>query len=535
MLAITSITFFAGISTQPHTSTALSSLIGVSNLTLLQQSLDYFGTQASQNPYTHTWSLAVEEQFYLLFPLLAVRSRSLATATIWSFGLWLYLCFNNQEAAFYLMPARLWEIGTGVLLWKFQHKLPNRAFVAALGLLALLTVMIMPQKYQTISTIATVISTSALITGLRRESPIQNIFKAKVLTGIGKRAYGLYLWHWPMIVISRELWPTRSTANIVTPILTTIILASVSYSFLESPLRKGGWGLKQGLPWIGACAGLITISSIANKNIGIERNYDEFSKKPKNELSGQKCHSSYDKNALKNCLSALTTTNAPRTILIGDSHAAHLRAILIDHDPELIQLTGRNIPNLMLGRGCRESNYCFTLEQLGRQLSSALSPDSLVLFAISPRRLSNVKDPVKRQKRSIHLQSSLRDLSKVVRHKKSKLLLISGLPQVSCRQGESFEGIYKRGGSMAIIEKCSLNKNDALRKNAPLSRIQSNLQEAFPNTVYIFNTHKYICADDKCQLGTDKGELFVWDSMGHLTSLGVKKLETGLIKKIQEL
>ena len=107
----------AGLLTSSHISTAFASLVGLSNFNLLIQSLDYFGASAAQNPFTHTWSLGIEEQFYLLFPLLITRSLWwLLVLTPASLGLWLSLQLQNPDAAFYLMPARFWELGLGILL-----------------------------------------------------------------------------------------------------------------------------------------------------------------------------------------------------------------------------------------------------------------------------------------------------------------------------------------------------------------------------------------------------------------------------------
>lgn len=119
-----------------HTATALAALIGASNLTLLSQSLNYFSPTASLNPFTHTWSLGVEEQFYLLFPVLIRRSGLLPWLTPASLLLWLVLQARQPEAAFFLMPCRLWELGFGILLFQQDQKLHWHRCLPWLGLAA---------------------------------------------------------------------------------------------------------------------------------------------------------------------------------------------------------------------------------------------------------------------------------------------------------------------------------------------------------------------------------------------------------------
>ena len=118
---------FAGTSLK----TGLSSLFGLSNIYLFQVSTDYFARSTDLNVFTHTWSLGVEEQFYILFPFLIWFSGfgrqtkngsrnlflavgSLAIASLISF---LYLYPINQPAAYFLMPTRFWEMASGCLLF----------------------------------------------------------------------------------------------------------------------------------------------------------------------------------------------------------------------------------------------------------------------------------------------------------------------------------------------------------------------------------------------------------------------------------
>ena len=137
--------------------TGLTSLFGLSNLYLLNQSTDYFAQSTELNVFTHTWSLGVEEQFYILFPFLIWSSgfgrqtkngaRNLflivGALTIASLIGFLYLYKMNQPAAYFLMPSRFWEMAAGCLIFiGFQKRASVEQLLEKVPPLLVMTVIV---------------------------------------------------------------------------------------------------------------------------------------------------------------------------------------------------------------------------------------------------------------------------------------------------------------------------------------------------------------------------------------------------------
>lgn len=235
--------------------TGISSLFGISNLYLLGQAADYFAPSIELNPFTHTWSLGVEEQFYLIFPLLIwvsgfARQTShgqrvlfliLAALTMGSLIGFAASYPVHQAAAYFLMPTRFWEMAAGALLFiglRSGNGLATAlASVPPLPVVILTTaVMFVPLSFAVQATLAIVLLSAVLIACLRPETTLFKIFSDRRVVFIGLISYSLYLWHWGVLSISR--WSIGlSWWSMPLQLALTFACAYGSYRFIESPIR----------------------------------------------------------------------------------------------------------------------------------------------------------------------------------------------------------------------------------------------------------------------------------------------------------
>ncbi|WP_454684476.1 acyltransferase family protein [Ancylobacter moscoviensis] len=212
---------------------------------------DYFAAAAETKPFLHTWSLGVEEQFYLFMPLvmLAVagwgRRRQivvLSALAALSLGLCVALTPRHPEASFYLLPMRAWELLAGGLLGYLPSGGRPRwldEMLASAGLLMLAGAIFLfddTTPFPGYAAILPVLGAALLI----RAAPgtwVGRFLSARAMVGIGLISYSLYLWHWPITVFARSGAVDLGRAAPAIILGLSLLLGYLSWRFIEQPFR----------------------------------------------------------------------------------------------------------------------------------------------------------------------------------------------------------------------------------------------------------------------------------------------------------
>ncbi|MDM7958887.1 MAG: acyltransferase family protein [Synechococcus sp. WH 8007] len=303
--------------------TGISSLFGLSNLYLYKQATDYFGASSELNAFMHTWSLGVEEQFYLIFPFLVWFSgfakqtnngaRNLffivTILSAMSMTSFIYIYSVNQPASYFLMPSRFWEMAGGCLIFiGFQKRASIERFLEQISPLLVLSliiaVMYLPEAMAIESTIAIVVLSSILIASLKEKTSAYKLFTHNRVVYIGLISYSLYLWHWAVLAASR--WTIGiSWWSVPFQIAVLFLLSDVSYRYIETPFRRTKW--KRSISLFSGIAillgGAITVFTISSPLKGMIY-LGQTPKQIKSE-EDKSCNPRY------------------RVVFVGDSHAAH--------------------------------------------------------------------------------------------------------------------------------------------------------------------------------------------------------------------
>lgn len=238
---------------------ALGTLFFASNIVFWRDmAAGYFAaTDAGLNPLLHTWSLAVEEQFYVFFPVLLLLCYRyfrrhivliLVVCAVVSLAGAALLVQSKSVAVFFLSPFRVWELLAGSLLaFNAVPALKSRAVrevVAGAGLLAILVACLVYDAKTTfpgLAALAPVLGAAAIIhAGTSGPSLAGRLLQWRPVVYIGLISYSLYLWHWPLIVLVRYAMGMEPITPYIPVLLAaSLALGSLSYHFIEQPFRRG--------------------------------------------------------------------------------------------------------------------------------------------------------------------------------------------------------------------------------------------------------------------------------------------------------
>lgn len=510
----------------------------------------YFEQAAELQPLLHMWSLAVEEQFYLLFPLLfRLPFKSgrrgmgwlLTVAWISSFLLSCWGVVNTPGASYYLLPTRAWELLCGSLLWYLPTwPLQGSRYRQGLNWLALLSIAGCGLLYGSttsfpgVNALLPCLATMVLIAATGQpDDLLTRVLSLRVLTGIGLISYSLYLWHWPLLSFARCVSAAALTIPIRLGLLAlSVILAALSWRFVEQPFRRriqetGEWqiGTQSLLRGAAAAAGLCLVAGgVILGSAGLPRRLNAEAIRYHNAGASRAfLHEVSIDDALAGRFPECGADSSEQTCVIwGDSHAMSLLpgldAAAKQWGFRVLQATHSATPPLLgfvPAAGFRRQAVDFNAGVM--TAIQNLKPDLVILAAWWPGAATE-------ESFEAALQRTLREL----RQAGSSVVIIRDVASLPYDVAHVHAMRLFHGGSVSPL---TVALTEHRTKNAMADQIMQRRAESIAGVRIVDPAPWFLDAQGKWQSEADK-EIFYADT-AHLTISGSLRLKPMFLKVLQ--
>jgi peptidoglycan/LPS O-acetylase OafA/YrhL len=392
------------------------------NLNFARGAVDYFST--GDNPFLHTWSLAVEEQFYLVWPLLFLgvawlgtssaapglksRKRLFVAVTVAgaaSFILSVWMTSVAQPWAFFGMPTRIWEFALGGSLALALNGRPDTRTTASSVLQGVGLVMIAgavlaydgQTRYPGVAALVPALGAVLLLMGGHQgpNSAISRALSVNPLTWLGRMSYAWYLWHWPLIGAAAVLNPGIGVAGRLGWSGVALGLAWLTHRFIERPVREGSTAIAR-VPshWLlpGTVAASVLVAALAHGAMVVaERHVASTSQRlfafARVDRKQHDCWATTLEDARGSCEFG-DTRSSKTLVLFGDSHAEHWLGALDQYGSEhglkiVVMVKGgcpvADMPELRQPRLRRFYHECTRYREAMVQRIVAMRPTAAIL------------------------------------------------------------------------------------------------------------------------------------------------------------
>ncbi|QAY75114.1 acyltransferase family protein [Sphingosinicella sp. BN140058] len=538
---------------------ALAAAMGASNILLVLTEAHYFAPSADLQPLLHSWTLGVEEQFYLACPWLIwlwTRGRrdsdrrlallSVAAATAGSLLLCLLLRTAAPRALFFLMPTRFWELGLGVLLsltsaqWQprlASFRIEVLSAAISVGTAGLLAAMLMPGSPGWLRPSVVAVLSAAVIAAIA--SALGRHWSDRLLAGrgavwIGRRSYSLYLWHWPVFALFRWTIGLEGAFAILLSLAMTFGLAALSYAVVERPFssyralaeRAPGRVIAAGLAAIAVCVATILLLFSQERVLTLSRIEQA---RPSAPSISAGCAFAYDQHAFHGGVVRSWSPTCGgvrpggRLLVAGDSHARVYAGLIQRHVVEhkvpatIYHHSGCRFPPVL--RQDRDMKACQEFRSaVARELVGIAKPgDILFLPGLRIRDLTIARGtgadiPVREgsefQKNEAEILAALRAMAM------RGVVLIFELPKPVLPSAPFRCSDWFNRGNPECRRGLAIARADIDAMRAPVVAEMERLAKTMPNVI-LFDPLPILCPGDRC--GARRGGTLIFLDGNHVT------------------
>lgn len=544
-------------------SQSLAAVSLFSSNVLFWQESGYFATAAELKPLLHTWSLAVEEQYYVLFPLFLMALWKLRKR--WIFGTLMLVAFFSlagaqygaysfPSATFFLLPTRGWELAIGALIaFYFLYKKEQESFIRShkaiselfgyLGFGLILYSIFAFDKmtpFPSFFALIPTIGTALIIIFTTQETSIGRFLGTRIMVGIGLISYSAYLWHQPLFVFARHRISTEPSTELLLALSAlSIVLAFISWRYVEIPFRhKGTFSRKKIFTF--AVLGSVFYASIGLAGY-MEKGFPNRLEFPERLVS------SFEKYEPK--CSGVNADNfcdvgeeniEPSFVVFGDSHAASLYGAF-----DSVAKSEGKAGRLVAAHGCPpllgvhvlrndiNDDACIAVNESVLNFVSENEVDTLFLVA----RWNSYTDAGYAGRILPYLGLSRNDMVSLAGSRRAFLsgfrrtmqeyqklgvsvVLFTQIPWQKYQVDSIYKEAYKE---FSDFERLSLIKNGSVQYKEHLW-LNSYVNRVFASHEYpkVINCDDIFCDDEICYAGTLE-ESYYWDD-DHLSIIGANKI-----------
>ena len=536
----------------------------LSNLYFTFVTFDYFDELGTKDLFLHTWSLGVEEQFYLIWPLLILvlfrlgnRQQgnknlnptfmllSMITAFILSLWLCLYWSDRFPQAAFYLMPSRVWQFALGAIVYVISDgKLKDNSILTkyrnmpgillSIGMclivgssLWLHPDLVYPGYFALLPSIGAML---VILAGSLSEKSMA-VLNQPVLVWLGDRSYSLYLWHWPIFILGFSMGYKGLVIPTIGMAIAAVLAASLNYRLIELPFWKGKLGRAK--PRLILLLSLLFMLAMVLISYQTLRQDPELStvkdigpqwRNDIPQIYRQPCDAWYANARVEPCLFGLKTAKNT-VVFLGDSIGAQWFSMIPALFPEPVW---RVLVYTKSSCAMVDEDYFYprigkiyqvctdwrnaVLDELDK-----LKPDIIIMGSAATYGFNETQ----------WVEGSSRVLSRVSSAQKTTIFVIPGTPSL----GFDGPGCISRNfsaGADVDRERCS-NKNRMKNITTVVKYLEQAVKD-FPN-VHLLDLNELVCPKGTCYAFDEQGVVIFRDSQ-HLTDTFVRTRIPAIMQRI---